>query len=811
VKAAWIVIGLALAGTARAEVVVLGRVVDENGLAVAGARVRLGELAEVYSDRAGRFQSQLAAPGEYVVSAEQEGFFALRNQKVQIRDGPNEVTLVLNHQREFVEQVDVVYSPPVIDPEQPAAQQKLTGIEILEVPFAAAHDLRNALPMFQGVVQDSGGDLHVQGGAAEQTYWTLDGFNITDPVSGKMETRLSIDAVRTIDLETSRYSAATGKGSAGSIDLKTGMGDDRYRFSATNFVPGVEHSKGLVLSKWTPRATVSGPIRRGRAWFSNGFDTFYDLDIVEELPKGQDRTTSWRVNDVIRGQVNLSPRHILSGSFLLNYLNAPRSGLDTLNPPETTVDYRQRFYLGSAKHQAFFGSGGVVEFGAALSRGFRREIPQGKETFVFLPSGRQGNFFVDSRVQTRREQWLANLYLPPFERWGRHQIRGGGDVNHSSFFQSVERHDYQVRREDHSLARAVSFSGGTALARKNFETTLYLQDNWTPREGVVVEAGIRADWDQLVRDPLLSPRLAVAWAPRWWRGAKLAAGLGIFHDALNLRTLSRHLDQRSVSLFYARDGRVTSGPLETFFEVDETRLRAPRYRSFSLSLERSLGGGFYGRMNYLNKRGRRGFTYLPLESFGPQNRFGLFNARNDHYDATEFTVRRTFRGQYEWLAGYTRSSARSDAVLEYSLEDPIFAEQGGGPLRWDTPHRFQTWGWAPIPAPRFRWPALFRRLTLAYWLEIRSGFPFRVVNEEAQLVGKPNSRRFPALFSLNLHLERRFHLLKQEWAWRAGFNNVTDHKNPNVVNNNIDSPGYLAFTGGQRRALTVRLRFLGKK
>src|SRR5712692_438065 len=349
---------------------VLGRVIDENGVAVAGARVAITGLPATQSDRTGRFSFPALAAGEYVFAAEQEGFFALKNQKILISEGENEITLVLNHQREFVEQVDVVYSPPAIDPEQPAAQQKLTGIEILEVPFAAAHDLRNALPMFQGVVQDARGDLHVHGGAAEQTYWTLDGFNVTDPVSGRFESRLSIDAVRSLDLQAGRYSADTGKGSAGAIDLKTGMGDDRYRFSATNFVPGLEHHKSLVLTKWTPRATVSGPIWRGRAWFSNGFDTFYDLNVIDELPRGQDRTSSWRVGDVIRGQVNLSPGNILTGSFLLNYLNAPRDGLDPFSPLETTVDRRQRFYLSSVKDQIFLGAGGLLEFGFASSRRF---------------------------------------------------------------------------------------------------------------------------------------------------------------------------------------------------------------------------------------------------------------------------------------------------------------------------------------------------------------------------------------------------------------------------------------------------------
>jgi hypothetical protein len=792
-----------------AAAVVQGRVVDENGVAVAGARVTVSGLPPVHSDATGRFLLTLVSAGEHIFSAQREGFFALANQKVRLAAGVNEVTLVLNHQREFVEQVDVVYSPPAIDPEQPAGQQMLTGIEILQVPFAAAHDLRNALPMFQGVVQDGAGELHIHGGAAEQTYWTLDGFNITDPVTGRFDARLSIDAVQALDLETSRYSAQTGKGSAGSIDLKTVMGDDRFRFSATNFVPGLEHHKGFVLSKWTPRATVSGPIRRGRAWFSNGYDAFYDLNVIDELPRGADRTSSWRVHDVIRSQVNLSPRHLLNGSFLVNYLNAPRSGLDFFNPLETTVDRRQRFYLYSARHQVFLGRGAVVEFGFGLSRDFRREIPQGKETFVFSPEGRQGNFFVDSRTQSGREQWLGNLILPPIERAGQHQLKGGFDVNHTSFTRYVDRHRYEVRREDRTLARSVYFSGANEFGRKNFDTALYLQDHWTPRAGVAVEAGLRADWDQLVRDPLVSPRLAVAWAPVRLSGAKFSAGIGLFHDALNLRTLSQHLDQRSISLFFGRDGRPTAPPLETLFLVDETRLRVPGYRNLSLGLEQSLGRGFHGRITYLNKRGRRGFTFMPLEERGRENRFGLFNARNDHYDALEITARRTFRGQYEWLAGYTRSSARADAVLEYSLEDPIFAEQAGGPLAWDTPHRFQTWGWAPVPAPA-SWPKLLRGFTLAYWLETRSGFPFRVVNEEALLVGRPNSRRFPGFFSLNLHLERRFTFLHQQWAWRAGFNNITNHKSPNVVNNNIDSPGFLTFTGGQKRALTVRLRFLGK-
>jgi len=66
-------------------------------------------------------------------------------------------------------------------------------------------------------------------------------------------------------------------------------------------------------------------------------------------------------------------------------------------------------------------------------------------------------------------------------------------------------------------------------------------------------------------------------------------------------------------------------------------------------------------------------------------------------------------------------------------------------------------------------------------------------------------------FNINLALERKFRFMHYLWAWRFGFNNLTNNGNPNVVNNNIDSPMFLTYGRGQVRAFAVRLRFLGKK
>src|SRR5262249_6800447 len=195
---------------------VSGKIVDENGLAVAFARVELrrgpsSPALAVTSDIAGGFWLQLA-PGRYLIHAERPGFFVF-DGRTELETGSNQLHVTLNHLQEFFQSVDVAYSAPTIDPDQPAEQKQLTNVEILEAPYPASQHLRNALPLLQGVVQDVSGRLHFNGGATDQTNFTLDGFNISDPVNGRFEARLNIEAVRSLDLDSARFSADKGRGS----------------------------------------------------------------------------------------------------------------------------------------------------------------------------------------------------------------------------------------------------------------------------------------------------------------------------------------------------------------------------------------------------------------------------------------------------------------------------------------------------------------------------------------------------------------------------------------------------------------------
>lgn len=121
-------------------------------------------------------------------------------------------------------------------------------------------------------------------------------------------------------------------------------------------------------------------------------------------------------------------------------------------------------------------------------------------------------------------------------------------------------------------------------------------------------------------------------------------------------------------------------------------------------------------------------------------------------------------------------------------------------MPWDAPHRFLGWAYLPL---------FWKDYAIASMVETRSGFPYSVQNAVG-LVQAVNAYRFPTFFEMNLHGERRFAFRGHRWEFRAGMNNLTNHRNPNVVNGNVESRNYMQFYGGQRRSLNFRIRWLGK-
>lgn len=784
---------------------------DENNVAVPDCFVILtdtetGEVLRIQTDAAGRGRFlSLNWSHTFTIHAERDNFYPVTETGLSISVGQT-LELTLPHVQELRETVNVTASVQGIDPAQTANTKQLGTPEIVNIPYPTSRDIRNILPYLPQVVQDGTGQVHVAGADTYETVDVLDGFEITSPVSGNLAMRFSADAVREVSVESSRVSTQYGKESGGIIDFNTGMGDDHFRFDATNFIPSWQNKKGkgINFDKWVPRATVSGPIKKGKIWFFDSADAEYDNYIFRGLPNGSDRDPFVRGSNLAKVQLNLRPSDILSFGLLNNTQDEDRQGLSLTTDSSATVKRDISAYLADVKELHYFSGGALLETGFAWNAFNDRYRPQGTSPFVITPNLNTGNYFESFHGTSRRAQGIANLFLRPFNALGPHELKLGTEIDQINYTQLYQHTPFSLLRADGTLYRQSVLPASTSLDHNNFETTGYLEDKWSPYERLIVQPGVRFDWDEIVRRPLLSPRIAGTYALTPEGTTKISAGVGVYYERTHLDYLARAMTGPRLDYYYDATGaNLIGAPLVTTFTINQAALHEPRFLNWSAGLEQKLPFAVYAAIEYLQKRGNDGFIFQNLNAASIlSGTYVLTNTRQDRYRSVQLTARKHFRGDYNVFGSYTHSYAHSNAVVDYSLNNPIFSSQMGGPLPWDVPDRFISWGWFPTPLKRF---------DFVYSLDYRKGFPWTTVNQNQQIVGAPYSNRFPSYFALNPGLEFRFSFRGYALALRGVAENVTDRKNPAFVNNNISSTNYATYGGFDGRAFTARIRFLGRK
>ena len=824
-------------------------VTDETGVAVTSARVLLStasqtNLMHCETDFAGHCTFIGLTKGTFQLRVEKQGFY----KSVPVSVLPEVTTAVdvaLSHVQEIRSVVNVNESPPAIDPAQVSSKEQIFGLDIINIPYPGTHDYRNVLNFIPGVVQDSSGQPHVAGAQTYQTLTLLDGFNVTQPANGLLLVRVSTDAFRSVEVEPSREPAEYGKGSGGVLSLNTGIGDDHFRVIATNFIPSIQNKNGLALDQWTPRVTFSGPIRARKAWFFEAVEGEYHNFIVTQLPPDADTDHFWRAGNLAKVQTNLTPRNILTTSFLFNYIHDQHAGLSPLQPVSSTPTDVEYVYVGTVKDQHYFSSGELLETGFNVSQYNLALTPLGTQPYFITLDTAGGNYYLNSQTNARRWQGLSNLYLPSHYAHGRHDIKLGIDLDRIDYDASFRRLPISywpgqtvttpngacptsvsgVPTTPSPCARYSVFFGGNYSATYNFEASAYAEDRWLITDRFLLEPGLRLDWDEIVRTPLLSPRLAGTYVLDNSGNTKLSAGIGVLYDATDLILIARPYAGERQDYFFNSAGQPTDlsgaavpipSPVLSSFSVNHQNLEAPRFLNWSVALETKLPASLFMKAEFMQRRGTDDFVYNTPNNL-PGGYFILQNTRDDNYNAFQVSLRRRFHQRYMVMGSYVRSSTHSNQVLDFNVDNPILGRvvpgtstitspQAAGPFLWDAPNRFLSWGLLPF----FRLP-IIHALDLAYSAEARTGLPFNVFTDQQLLYGSPGSYRFPTYFTLNLQLEKRFHLFGYYWALRGGFDDITGRSNPVVVNADVNSPQFLTFSGYNRRAFTSRIRFLGRQ
>jgi hypothetical protein len=788
-----------------------GRVVDENDAPVQAAHVHVG-ATDAQTDPTGIFKLTLPGPGNYLVSITREGYYAVKDRPVHI-EGTQEITLVINTVREVFQSENVHAETSPVDVGEAQSQERLTGTEVNDMPYANSHSLRNSLQLMPAVVLDASGTLHVNGSSENQVLYLLNGFNITNPITGLFQPILAVEGIRSVDLSSGRSSPAYGKGTAGVLAVNTESGTDKFHWTSTDFIPGLNIQQGLHLGNWYPRFGVSGPIIRGRAWFSDTIESEYSESVVTALPSGQNTRSGWAGSNLLHTQVNLTPSNILFADFLANVDNEGRVGLGALNPVSTTSNLHSHEYFASVKDQKYFGHGALIEFGYAHNDFFQAQSPQGPDLYVISTTGNSGNNFLNDAQAASRDQGMVQAYLPKFKLAGSHQIEVGTDVDWLHYTGDFSRTGYQVLGLSGQLLSQTLFPLPARFQVTDTEMSAYVLDTWRVSKRLQFNVGVREDWDRRIGDVAWSPRAAFSWSPLASARTRISGGYAITHDAVTLGMLGMPLDQTAVTTVYNAEGAASGPPSLTSFAIANSGLVLPRASNWTLDADHQLFTHVYLTAKYLRRRGTDGFAFintlapdappslLPLPGADAAGVYQLTNLRRDDYDSIALSVRQTFSGQFEWMAAYTHARAVSNGVLDPNTAQPLQVLPDLVPMPWDVPNRIL--GWAYLPLPWKNW-------AISALADMRSGFPFSVRDETGVIVGAVDSYHYPINFDLNIAIERMITLRGYRFALRGGMDNVTNQENPTAVNNVTGAANYLKFLGDEGRHFVVRVRFFGR-
>jgi hypothetical protein len=207
--AVWI---LAISTSRASDPELRGAVRDENDAPVTGARVTVRPAAtptaaqqEAQTDPAGAYRISVPSPGDYLVNVDRQGYYELKDVPVHV-ETTQELMLVIDSVREVFQSVNVNEQPSPVDITQTQNQERLTGTEVNDILYPNSHSLRDSMKLMPGVVQDPGGGLHFNGSSENQVQYVLNGFNITDPITGQFHTTLAVEGIRSVDYSSGRYS-----------------------------------------------------------------------------------------------------------------------------------------------------------------------------------------------------------------------------------------------------------------------------------------------------------------------------------------------------------------------------------------------------------------------------------------------------------------------------------------------------------------------------------------------------------------------------------------------------------------------------
>src|SRR6185369_1875618 len=199
-----------------------------------------------------------------------------------------------------------------------------------------------------------------------------------------------------------------------------------------------------------------------------------------------------------------------------------------------------------------------------------------------------------------------------------------------------------------TLVHETTFTPNGSFTQRNAELSFYAQDRWNISKPFLVEYGVRTDWDSIIQDWTVQPRVAGTYTLADNK-TKFSGGVGLVTDQTNLTLLTQSIQGQRLDQDFASDGATPlAPPRQTAFVTDTHSLRTPRTVNWSAALERMLPLDIYFKTEYQQKRGENGFTFFNIDpNMGSSGTYLLRSAEKRKYDSLSFSLQKKLTANHE--------------------------------------------------------------------------------------------------------------------------------------------------------------------
>jgi outer membrane receptor protein involved in Fe transport len=263
---------------------VFGQVSDASGAVIPGVRVTVTNVntnarRETIADEQGGFLIASLPVGVYRVEAEQNGFKRYVEQNVQLQVDERRAINVTMQAGAISESISVTSNSVQVETRSGALKEVIDSARIVQLPLNGrnALELQRLVPGAGGVAaadQAQNQSLSVNGSRTNSNNYSLDGGDNHDPYFNTPAVFPNPDALQEFSIQTSSYSAATGRNAGAVINAVTKSGTNQFHGSAFEFLRNEKLNARSFFALTTPPfkrnqfgGAFGGPVKRDQTFF----------------------------------------------------------------------------------------------------------------------------------------------------------------------------------------------------------------------------------------------------------------------------------------------------------------------------------------------------------------------------------------------------------------------------------------------------------------------------------------------------------------------------------------------------------------